>query len=85
MNFNRLLFTVVRKVVGCILVAVAVPAVIGVTWQLSRGNELVLGHSGMLLLGSCAAVALIGASMVGKIRLPTGRRRPPSDPAGGSN
>ena len=69
---------IVRMVIGSMLVIVMLPCVIVLTWKLAAGNEFAFGGHAQRLLLICILIALIGAGMVGKLKLPSsGSDKPP--------
>ena len=77
----RSFLKMIRTAVGLILIVVTVPGVIVLTWEISVGNDFAHAGHGQRLLLICIVIALIGASMVGRLNLPYRRTKKPSDSA----
>ncbi len=73
------MFKIARRIIGLILLVVAVPASVAITRHIIVRDDRLFGFDGTKLLVACIALALIGASMVGRFTRPGGRPKKPSD------
>ena len=75
------MFKIARRIIGLILLVVTVPASVAIIRHIIVRDNRLFGFDGTELLVACIAFALIGASMVGRLTQPSGRRKKPSDSA----
>jgi hypothetical protein len=78
---SRSKLKIVRRVVGLALLVVAIPGSIVATRAVSLGSDRVFGYGATRALIVCVTLALIGASMVGKLKLPVRRSKRYSESA----